>query len=115
MPTFRIVYIDTDRIDDTGFTVRTLTATFPDRASAEDAMARHGHRIAHLAELGAGETVRDAPVLRIEEGAAILDEPARPARRARARWTRAVPVQDLAAAALVAAGAVMACVAVWLF
>jgi hypothetical protein len=50
MPIFRIVYID----DDT-FAPRTLTAAFANRAAAEIAMAKHGHRVAHMAELGAGE------------------------------------------------------------
>lgn len=54
MPIFRIVYID----DDT-FAPRTLTAAFADRAAAEIAMARHGHRVVHMAEMGAGESAAD--------------------------------------------------------
>ena len=54
MPIFRLVYID----DDT-FAPRTLTAAFADRAAAEIAMARHGHRVVHVAELGAGECAAD--------------------------------------------------------
>lgn len=51
MPIFRIVYVD----DDT-FAPRTLTAAFANRTAAEIAMAKHGHRVVHMAELGPGES-----------------------------------------------------------
>ncbi len=115
MPTFRIVYID----DDT-FRPRTLTAAFPDRATAEIAMAKHGHRVAHIAELGAGElptgpvAVRMAPDAEQELARDKLGAP----ERANARAIAAQPLlgrprHDLAGVAIVAAGLAVAGAAIF--
>lgn len=83
MRTYRIVYID----DDT-FAPRTLTAAFANREAAEIAMARHGHRIVHLAEMRVGERATD-PI-----GIEIACGPDRPGVGARA------PIRRMARLAL---------------
>lgn len=110
MPTFRIVYVE----DDT-FAPRTLTASFHDRATAEIAMAKHGHRVVHIAALDAGESPAD-PV-RIEMAAAA----SRPEAAAFARRERAAPHRvglarfDLAGAAIAVVGLAAAGAAIFLF
>jgi hypothetical protein len=78
MPIFRIVYID----DDT-FAPRTLTAAFANRAAAEVAMAKHGHRVVHMAELGPGESAADPVRISLTGGEppSALEAPARHAPR----------------------------------
>lgn len=110
MPTFRIVYVD----DDT-FAPRTLTAAFPDRAAVEIAMAKHGHRVVHIAEMRAGESAADP----IEMPMSAKDEPGKaPADRERETATQpllGLPRYDLAGVAVVAAGIAMAGAAYLLF
>ena len=80
MQTYRIVYID----DDT-FAPRTLTAAFASRAAAELAMARHGHRVVHIAEMRAGESAADPIRIEIACGSDRL-RPEPTARRPKAVW-----------------------------
>ena len=102
MRTYRIVYID----DDT-FAPRALTAAFASRAAAEVAMAQHGHRIVHLAEMRIDERATD-PI-----GIEIACGPDRPAVGTRAPTRRTASlalarhgIAGLAAAlGIVAAGA----------
>jgi hypothetical protein len=111
MPTFRIVYID----DDT-FAPRTLTAAFPDRAIAEIAMARHGHRVVHIAEMRSGESAGDpvsvAMAPEADQGATAM--PGEPARAPVPRML-GLPAYDLAGAAVIAAGLAVAGAALLLF
>ena len=113
MPTYRIVYID----DDT-FAPRTLTAAFPSRAAVEIAMAKHGHRVVHIAEMRAGESAADP----IE--VAMPAESAKPAADATSpgrapatptHWMLGLPRYDLAGVAVVAAGIAVAGAAYLLF
>jgi hypothetical protein len=110
MPVFRIVYID----DDT-FAPRTLTAAFPSRAAVEIAMAKHGHRVAHIAELGAGESAADPIEISIASGEGPAarrpaDVPARAAQQ-----VLGLPRYDLAGAAVVVVGFAIAGAAFLLF
>ena len=112
MPTYRIVYID----DDT-FAPRTLTAAFPSRAAVEIAMAKHGHRVVHIAEMRVGESAADPIEIAMPaEGekaageASPRREPAVPA-----HWMRSLPRYDLAGVAVVAAGIAVAGAAYLLF
>ena len=116
MPVFRIVYVDTDHADDANMSLRTLTAAFEKRATAEAAMAKHGHRIAHLAEMGPTESVSNPVTVPIAGG--FMASPPRHRVEARASATYpffGLPRYDLAAMAVAAAGAVMAGAAIWLF
>ena len=105
MRTYRIVYID----DDT-FAPRTLTAAFASRAAAEGEMAKHGHRVVHIAETRAGERATDPVRVEIagdpnpphEEACAARQTTRRTARVALARHSIAGLV---AAIGIVAAGA----------
>ena len=116
MPVFRIVYIDTDHADDANVSVRTLTAAFEDRATAEAAMAKHGHRIAHLAELGQAESISDPVKLKIAGGFTAIPRRHRDDERASAVHPFiGLPRYDLAAMAVVIAGAMMTGAAIWLF
>jgi hypothetical protein len=115
MPTFRIVYID----DDT-FAPRTLTAAFPDRAAIEIAMAKHGHRVVHIAELRAGESAADPIEIAMsgvaeprEQGARDSAGPSEGA--SAARPLLGLPRYDLAGVAVVAVGVVIAGAALLLF
>jgi hypothetical protein len=110
MPIFRIVYID----DDT-FAPRTLTAAFPDRAAVEIAMAKHGHRVAHVAELRAGESAAD-PIAVPMVAADDRDMRRPPAARAPERPPLlGLPRYDLAGVAVVAVGFAIASAAFFLF
>ncbi len=122
MPTFRIVYID----DDT-FAPRTLTAAFPHRAAAEIAMAKHGHRVVHIAELKLGESAADpiSVAMADNDGAACGvsargaagDAIRKPREREPASVTPSLlglPVYDLAGVAVVAAGIALAGAAILL-
>lgn len=116
MPIFRIVYIDSDCIDDARTGLRTLTAEFENRATAEAAMAKHGHRIARLAEIGRGESRSHPVTVPIASGFAASRSRLRV--EARASSTHpcfGLPRYDLAALAVVFAGAVMTGAAIWLF
>lgn len=113
MPTFRIVYID----DDT-FRPRTLTAAFANRQAAEIAMAKHGHRVAHITEMRTSETAVDPVEVAMAEPPRPAAGP--PAETARARITATQPLlglprYDLAGVAVVAAGIAMAGAAILLF
>lgn len=112
MPVFRIVYID----DDT-FAPRTLSAAFADRAAAEIAMAKHGHRIVHVAELGAGESLRDpvAVAMAPECDASAARSPAAEDARVDAAPRVRFASYDLAGAAAVAAGIALLGAALLLF
>ena len=113
MPTYRIVYID----DDT-FSPRTLTAAFAHRAAAEIAMAKHGHRVVHIAELKAGESPTDPVVIAMAGESAHDGIGNRAAARERATATRpllGLPRYDLAGVAMIAAGLVVAGAAFLLF
>ncbi len=79
MPTFRIVYVE-----DETFAPRTLTAAFPDRAAAEITMARHGHRIVQIAEVGHRESVADP--IRIAVVAEKRDAANQAAKRTAPKW-----------------------------
>jgi len=105
MPTFRIVYID----DDT-FAPRTLTAAFSDRAAVEIAMAKHGHRVVHIAELRTGESMADP----IEIAMSGVAEP-RDARQPASEPTLGLPRYDLASIAVVAVSVAVAGAALLLF
>src|SRR5262245_58440013 len=108
MPVFRIVYID-----DETFLPRTLTVAFPNRAAVEIAMARHGHRVVHIAELGVGEGAAD-PIKIPIVGASGEREPR--AEREPATWPRlGLPRYDLAGAVVVAVGVALAGAAYFLF
>jgi len=113
MPTFRIVYID----DDT-FAPRTLTAAFPDRLAAEIAMARHGHRIVHIADTRVGETAA-APIdvaMAPQSAASGGRKPRRePARVTATQPLLGLPRYDLAGLVVVAAGIAFAGAAILLF
>ena len=109
MPTFRIVYVE----DDT-FAPRTLTASLADRSAAEIAMAKHGHRIVHIAALDAGASAADpirvamaAARPRADDVAPHEPAPAAPQRLGLARY-------DLAGAAIAVAGLAAAGVAYFL-
>ena len=116
MPVFRIVYIDTDRTDDANIKLRTLTAAFENRATAEAAMAKHGHRIAHLAEMGQAESLSDPVTLSIASGFTAIPRRHRDDERASATHPfLGMPRYDLAAMAVVIAGAMMTGAAIWLF
>lgn len=113
MPIFRIVYID----DDT-FAPRALTAAFPDRAAAEIAMAKHGHRIAHIAEMGAGECERGPVAIPMAPACDAAAPPARPGESGHARAPQTLiglPAYDLAGAFVVVAGIAIAGAALLLF
>jgi hypothetical protein len=112
MPTYRIVYID----DDT-FAPRTLTAAFPSRAAVEIAMAKHGHRVAHIVEMRSGESAADPIEI------AMLPESEKPdmgealprhGPAAPTRWMLGLPRFDLAGV-VVAAGIAVAGAAYLLF
>lgn len=109
MPIFRIVYID----DDT-FTPRCLTAEFPDRAAAEIAMARHGHRVVHLAALAAAESAADPIRIAISDASAPHEIAIAPARE-RAPRRFAFRRDDLAGAAVAVAGLAAFGAAIFLF
>lgn len=113
MPTFRIVYID----DDT-FAPRMLTAAFADRATAEIAMAKHGHRVVHLAEMRAGETAADPiPIAMAPEsdGRPGAEKPLAPERVTATQPLLGLPRYDLAGVAVIVAGIAMAGAAYLLF
>lgn len=113
MPTFRIVYID----DDT-FAPRSLTADFPDRAAAEIAMAKHGHRVVHVAALEAGARVTDPILIAMPAAAARIDpRPAGPCREQAPAVPKGpiLPRYDLAGAAVAVVGLAVAGVALFLF
>jgi len=113
MPTFRIVYID----DDT-FAPRTLTAAFADRAAAEIEMARHGHRVVHLAEMRVGETAADpvsVPMAAASDASLMSPQPNPQARITATQPLLGLPRYDLAGVAVVAAGIAMAGAAYLLF
>ena len=110
MPIFRIVYID----DDT-FAPRTLTAAFPDRAAVEIAMAKHGHRVAHVAELRAGERAAD-PIAIPMVAADDRDMRKPTAERGPERQPLfGLPRYDLAGVAVMAVGCAVAGAAYFLF
>jgi len=112
MPIFRIVYIDSDCIDDARTGLRTLTAAFENRATAEAAMAKHGHRIAHLAEIGRGESLSDPAASGFTSSRSRLQV------EACASATHPyfeLPRYDLAALAVIFVGAAMTGAAIWLF
>jgi hypothetical protein len=109
MPTFRIVYID----DDT-FAPRTLTAAFPDRAAAEVAMAKHGHRVVHVAQMRAGENAAD-PVRIAMPAEADRDAAGLAAHRPEARTLLGLRHYDLAGVAVAAVGIAVAGAAFLLF
>lgn len=99
MPIFRIVYID----DDT-FAPRTLTAAFANRTAAEIVMAKHGHRVVHMAELGPGENGVEPMLIAMADGAAPPAAREAPARHARSAAPRPLLVRlrdDLAGVATV--------------
>ena len=116
MPIFRIVYVE----DDT-FAPRTLTAAFPDCAAAEIEMARHGHRVAHIAEMRSGESAGDpitVPMVPDDKSGEIPIAPPVPGRRVPATGARpllGIPAYDIAGVAVIAAGIVMAGAAFLLF
>jgi hypothetical protein len=113
MPTFRIVYID----DDT-FRPRTLTASFADRAAAEIAMAKHGHRVVHVVELRADESPDDPVAVPIVPGSNAGGATAPRAASERARAPRpllGLPRYDLAGVTVFAAGIAVAISAILLF
>ena len=98
MPTFRIVYIDDDTVAS-----RTLTAAFADRAAAEIAMAKHGHRVVHAVQIGAGEQAKDPIRIPVsEEGQDRVADAAmpRPERAPAARTLFGPPRYDLAGVAV---------------
>jgi hypothetical protein len=111
MPVFRIVYID----DDT-FAPRTLTAAFADRAAAEAAMARHGHRIVHMAQMRDGESAADPVRIPMAGGRASPGEAAA-ARRDTPTAAPRMPfgLAKLGLAGVAAAGIMVAGVAILLF
>ena len=113
MPTYRIVYID----DDT-FAPRTLTGAFPNRTAVEIAMAKHGHRVVHIAEMRVGEKAADPIEIAMPAGGEIpATTEASPRREpaARAHWMLGLPRYDLAGVAVVAAGIAVAGAAYLLF
>lgn len=111
MPVFRIVYID----DDT-FAPRTLSAAFADRAAAEIAMAKHGHRVVHIAVLGAGESPRDPIAVPMAPGCDASRAQPRESGRATAPQPPArLPSYDIAGAAVVAVGIAVAGAVLLLF
>lgn len=106
MPTFRIVYIE----DDT-FAPRTLTAAFADRAAAEIEMAKHGHRVVHIAEMRAGERAFDPVTVAMAPASDATKVPARhdaPERITATQPLLGLPRYDLAAVAVVMAGIAVA-------
>lgn len=113
MPTFRIVYID----DDT-FRPRSLTAAFADRAAAEIEMARHGHRVVHLAEMRVGETAADpvsVPMAAASKARLLTLQPETRERITATQPLSGLPRYDLAGVAVVAAGIAVAGAAYLLF
>ena len=113
MPTFRIVYIE----DDT-FAPRTLTAAFADRVAAEIEMAKHGHRIVHIAEMRADERASGPIVVGMAKAADAGTAPAAsgaPARATPVQPLLGLPRYDLAGVAVIAAGFVVAGAAYLLF
>jgi hypothetical protein len=113
MPTYRIVYID----DDT-FAPRTLTAAFPSRAAVEIAMAKHGHRVVHIADMKVGENAADPIELAMPLEGEKPSASERLPRRAPATATHpllGLPRYDLAGVAVVAAGIAVAGAAYLLF
>jgi len=115
MPTFRIVYID----DDT-FSPRTLTAAFAHRAAAEIAMAKHGHRVVHIAEMKAAESPTDRVVVPMAGDGAADGAGGGKGTEARERATATQPLlglprYDLASVAVIAAGLAVAGAAFLLF
>jgi hypothetical protein len=116
MPVYRIVYTDDD-----SFRPRTLTAEFPSRPAAEAAMAKHGHRIAHIAEMGLGESIADPVVVPMASGAtscagtSFTRECRERLRASAPQPLLGLPIYDLAAVMVVIAGAAMASAALLLF
>jgi hypothetical protein len=113
MPTFRIVYID----DDT-FAPRTLTAAFADRAAAEIEMAKHGHRVVHLAEMRVGETAADpvsVPMAAASDARLTAPRPNTQEHITATQPLLGLPRYDLAGVAVVAAGIAVAGAAYLLF
>ncbi len=105
MPIFRIVYID----DDT-FAPRTLTAAFANRTAAEITMAKHGHRVVHISDLGPGESATDPVRIAMADGAeapAAHEAPVRPASRPLLRRLRDDLAGVATVAGIVAIGAVL--------
>jgi hypothetical protein len=115
MPIFRIVYIDTDYVGDESLRPRTLTAAFADRAAAEAAMAKHGLRIAYIAEAGrdaGGSELATIPMAGDSPPQAPVPIPPAVGER---NSVATLPRYDLAAWTVVVAGAAMVGAAFWLF